>query len=595
MTTRLRAGVALVAAMVIGLVLAGCGSDDDPARDLDAFTFESLEVDYTLTRAEDGTSRMRVVEEFVAVFPDTDQNRGMRRLLPEEYNDQPLNPSLVSVTDETGAELPVETDSDDGTLGILTRGEEYLHGRHTFVFTYDLENVVWRFPDTGEEFNWDVNGSDWPQPFGRVTARLHLDSEIAGTLTDDASCYAGGEGSTDFCSYLVVEGDDTVIATANEVAPYETLTFAVGFEDGTFELFDSSYLASPFGWAQAAAALLLVGALGWAVRNRRRYLLHSPGRATIIAEYAPPSDVDALESAVLLHRNAKAIPAEVLEQAIVGSIRIVEGEKPRWGTAKLQAELVDPSLADGDGRMLLAGLFPAQQPGDVFEFGSSDTRLSSTAQQILKAAAADLQERGMYRDVPRGARAWPLLLGELVALLVIVLGVFALAGSVDAAIPVTLMVVAFIAMFVFLLLLIQTPLSERGSDVRDHLAGLKQFIEWAEEDRIRALQSPTGAERVSVDTDDPRSMLRLYEGLLPYAVVFGQEKEWSRHLAVLYAAAGVSVPVWYAGSGSFDASTFAAGIGTLSASASSSSSTSGGSAGGGSAGGGGGGGGGGGA
>lgn len=595
MTTRLRAGVALVAAMVIGLVLAGCGSEGASSDDLDAFTFESLEVDYTLTRAEDGTARMRVVEEFVAVFPDVDQNRGMRRLLPEKYNDQPVNPSLVSVTDETGAELPVETDSDDGTFGILTRGEEYLHGRHTFVFTYDLENVVWRFPDTGEEFNWDVNGSDWAQPFGRVIARLHLDAELAAARTDDATCYAGAEGATDFCTDLAVEGEGTVVAVANEVAPYETLTLAVGFEDGTFELFDSSFLASPFGWAQAGASLLLVGALGWAVRNRRRYLQHAAGRPTIIAEYAPPAEVDALEAAVLLHKNAKAIPAEVLEQAVVGSIRIVEGEKPRWGTAKLQAELVDPSLADGDGRMLLAGLFPSQQPGEVFEFGSSDTRLSSTAQKILKAAAADLEKRGMYREVPRGARAWPLLAGVLSAAAVIVLGVFALVGSVHPAVPGILMAVAFIALFAFMLILLQVPLSERGAEVRDHLAGLRQFIEWTEEDRIRALQSPAGAERVRVDTGDPRSMLHLYERLLPYAVVFGQEKEWSRHLAVLYTATGVAVPVWYAGSGAFDASSFAAGIGTLSASASSSSSTSGGSAGGGSAGGGGGGGGGGGA
>ena len=31
-------------------------------------------------------------------------------------------------------------------------------------------------------------------------------------------------------------------------------------------------------------------------------------------------------------------------------------------------------------------------------------------------------------------------------------------------------------------------------------------------------------------------MLKLYEALLPYAVVFGQEKEWAEHLAVLYGA-----------------------------------------------------------
>jgi hypothetical protein len=83
--------------------------------------------------------------------------------------------------------------------------------------------------------------------------------------------------------------------------------------------------------------------------------------------------------------------------------------------------------------------------------------------------------------------------------------------------------------------------------------------------------------------------LKLYETLLPYAVVFGQEKKWAEELVVLYGAG--NSPGWYAGSSGFNAAAFSAGISNLSTSASSSSS-SGGSSGGGSAGGGGGGGGG---
>jgi uncharacterized membrane protein len=106
------------------------------------------------------------------------------------------------------------------------------------------------------------------------------------------------------------------------------------------------------------------------------------------------------------------------------------------------------------------------------------------------------------------------------------------------------------------------------------------------------LQSPRGAERVPIDVDDPRQMLKLYEKLLPFAVIFGQEKEWATQLVVLYAATGVAGPYWYVGTNGFDASSFSSQVGTLSAAAASSSSTSGGSGGGGGAGGGGGGGGG---
>lgn len=575
---------------------AAADADADADADIDDFVFESLAVDYTLTRDADATARMRVVETFVAVFPETDQNRGMRRVIPNSYNGQPLNPTLISVTDEHGAPRPAETDTDDGALGILTRGDDYLHGRNTFVFTYDLENVVWDFPDTGLEFYWDVNGTDWDQPFGRVSATVQLDPSLAGSLSGRQACYAGEDRQTDPCAELTVSADGaTTFAAADGLGPHETLSIAVGFADGTFETYDTSFLSSPFGWAQAAASVLLVGATGWAIRNRRRFLGHEPGRATIIAEYTPPDGVDALEAAVLLGQTSKAIPAEVLEQAVVGSIRIVEGAKPRWGRPKLQAELVEPSLADGDGRMLLDGLFPSGVPGDVYEFGSTDTRFSSAAQSILTAAGHDLKARGMYRAVPPGARGGPIIAWVLAVVAVIVFGIISLTTYVQPVVPIVLLVLAFASFFVVLIAMASVPLSRRGAEVRDHLAGLKTFIAWAEEDRIRALQSPRTAERQAVDTDDPRQMLRLYERLLPYAVVFGHEKEWARHLVALYAATGVAAPVWYAGTGSFDASSFAAGIGTLSASASSSSSTSGGSAGGGAAGGGGGGGGGGGA
>jgi len=567
------------------------------AADVDDFSFDSMTVDYTLSRAEDGSSRMTVVEQLVARFPDADQNRGIRRSIPDTYNGQPLHPALVSVTDENGVPRPSEVESDDGVFSIVSRADGYLHGVQTFVLTYTLENVTWDFPDTGLEFYWDVNGVDWAQPFGEVTARLHLAPELAAQLSGRMACYQGGQNATDPCASIVEEGDAggagvVVTALARDLGPHQTLTIAVGFADGALVPFDTSYLASPFGWLQAIAGLGVVGAGAVAVRARRRELSDAPGRPTIVAEYEPPAVVDALESSVLLGHVTKAIPAEVLEQAVAGSIRIVEGSRNWTGKAKLIAELVDPSRADGDGRMLLDALFPEGTPGEQFEFGSQDTRLSKAAQRILAAAEQELKNRGLRRVVPAGVRVLPIVLVVVTAVLVFLFGAIALEAGVSPAAPVVIIVLVGLLMTVVIVLVARKPLTPLGAETRDHLRGLKQFIEWAEADRIRMLQSPAGAERVRVDVDDPRQMLRLYETLLPYAVVFGQEKQWSTQLAVLYAATGVAGPYWYAGTGAFDASSFASGIGSLSAAAASSSSTSGGSGGGGSAGGGGGGGGG---
>lgn len=164
-----RRTLAVVAASLLAFVFSVLGVSSAVAADVDDFTFESLDVRYTLERDADGVSRMRVVEEFVALFPDTDQNRGMRRIVPDSYQGLPLRPSFESVVDADGEEWDVETEDVDDGVEVVARGDGYLHGAQTFVFTYTLDNVVSDFRDTGLELYWDVNGPDWAQSFGRVS------------------------------------------------------------------------------------------------------------------------------------------------------------------------------------------------------------------------------------------------------------------------------------------------------------------------------------------------------------------------------------------------------------------------------------------
>ena len=109
------------------------------------------------------------------------------------------------------------------------------------------------------------------------------------------------------------------------------------------------------------------------------------------------------------------------------------------------------------------------------------------------------------------------------------------------------------------------------------------------------LQSPEGAAKVGVvDGTDEKKLVTLYERVLPYAILFGQEKEWSKQLGRYYEQSG-SAPDWYSGTGAFNAALFASNMSNFSSSAASVSgfsSSSGGSSGGGFSGGGGGGGGG---
>ncbi|MEN2740574.1 DUF2207 domain-containing protein [Microbacterium sp. X-17] len=603
MTRTLRRFAALALAAGAALLLTACAvsvsgdsgtaTGGSVSTNVDDFTFASFDADYTLTRAEDDTSRLTVVETIVAVFPDYDQNHGIRRSIPDTYNGQPLEPRLVSVTDADGTPRPAETDTTDGQFVITSRADQYLHGAQTFVVTYTLENVTWHFPNTNDdEFYWDVNGTDWPQPFGAVTARLHVPADLAPALTGQHACYQGAQGATTTCEIAAgpqPDGGVAVSAKAADLGPHETMTIAVGFAPGTFATFDASPFRSVWGWLALAGALGAIAVLVWAIVLRVTRLRDAPGLRFIVPEYDPPAQVDALLAAVLLRRQTKAVPAEILEQAVAGSIRIVEDGRTWGGKPKLRAELVDPSRADTDGALLLTGLFgDAPIAGASFDFSRDATKLPATARQLQRWAARELRDRGLVRSVPGWVRGLPILAALAAGILVVACGIAALSAGVFVPFPMALMVLAVVVFFVVASIVPHRPLSPLGAEVRDRLHGLRVFIDWAEADRIRMLQSPQGAERRRVDAADPAQVLHLYEELLPYAVVFGQEKRWSEELAARYGE-GVS-PSWYVGAAVFDPSAFSSGIGSLSSSISASSS--GGAGGGGSAGGGGGGGGG---
>ena len=77
--------------------------------------------------------------------------------------------------------------------------------------------------------------------------------------------------------------------------------------------------------------------------------------------------------------------------------------------------------------------------------------------------------------------------------------------------------------------------TELGSEVLEHLQGLREYLTIAEADRLKVLQSPQGAQRTRIDPNDPVAVVKLYEKLLPWAIVWGVESDWSRVLGEHYA------------------------------------------------------------
>ena len=467
------------------------------------------------------------------------------------------------------------------------------------------------------EFYWDVNGTGWAQPFGRVRAELRLDDELAALFTGDAACYRGCSGSNTPCESLQVEPGQApaLTAEASQLGPYENLTLAAAFPPGTFEPRDErSSHRRPRSRVPSACSSRWLPRSPRLVLRFTRWRNH-PGRGIIVAQYEPQEGVSVLEAADLVNAAGRGITATILQEAVEGSVRIVETARRKYAVEFQQPD----DGSDADARSVISALFGgAPTRGQRRDLKSRDSALGTKLVSLRTKVHSRMARTGFRHKPDLGRRVLIALGGIAAGALAVTFSIIAIDQQMGGGLPWLVLFGGSAAGLVALLSVSGVrPLTERGREARDHLEGLREYIRLAEADRLRVLQSPSGALRVErpalgapVITDaagaaapavtvplDAATVLHLNERLLPYAVLFGQEREWSEELAALYAARGEE-PSWYSGRSGFNAVAFSAGVDSFTTassaswSGSSSSSSSGGSGGGGSSGGGGGGGGG---
>ncbi len=556
------------------------------------FTFTSFDGQYSLDRDSAGRSVLSVVETLVAVFPQTDQNHGIRRQLVDTYDGHPTSLSVTSVTDENGAPRGFTAQRNGDFLDVTIRSDSFVHGSQTYVIRYTQHNVTRYFADTNaDEFYWDTNGTGWAQPFGAVTATVRLAPSLDSRLTGRVDAASGAQGANGPAT--VVRTDAGYTFTALELAAGENLTFAIGFAPHTFTLRDSGFLAAPWPPLALLGALGAIAAAVGAVVLRATGLRDAPGRGIIIPEYLPPVGVPLLLSSIVAGTTAKANPAQILDLAVSGRLRVLEIAGSGFSRKRRYAlEYITDDGTDADEAAFLHAIFGFElTPGERRTLKSPDQRAVKRITALMKRVRTDATAAGYRRKLPVGRMFWTAAAAVTGSAMSVVFGALSIADAVGGIVPGLCIALGILGVVAAAIALSHVPLEPRGAELREYLKGLEMYISLAEQDRLRYLQSPQGAERVAVKTDDKAQLLKLNERLLPYAVLFGNEKTWAQELGRYYEELGRQ-PSWYAGTGAFNAALFANSIGSVSVSASSAYSASGGGSGGGAVSGGGGGGGG---
>ncbi|MFK4728939.1 DUF2207 domain-containing protein [Agromyces mediolanus] len=321
----------------------------------------------------------------------------------------------------------------------------------------------------------------------------------------------------------------------------------------------------------ALVPAIVILAFGIAVRLVSRQPAVSP-----VVQYLPDRSSTVLRDALLADADRRAVPAALIELAVRRKIRLVAdasaGDRAPIGVVLVEGARFTPE----EYAVLEALVGPDHVPGRLRRFSADRRALGLRIKALLRFTEDSLAREGL---VATRRISWPgttlTVLAYLGMLSEAVLIVFALVASDWLALGVTLVATA-----ATILTVIITPASWRkylppARPKREHLDGLRRYLVVAEGDRLRALQSPRGAQLVPESADatagpvhdgdapgdaapggaasagaasagsppaepagDAIARFHLHERLLPYAVVFGVEREWATKLKL--EAAGIA-------------------------------------------------------
>lgn len=578
--------------LVLGGVIVAATAPSLPARaGVNDFTISDYKIEYHLSKDAEGRSVLKTTERITAEFPNFDQNHGIERAIPKSYDKHPTSLSIDAVTNGSSEVLNYTTYDSNGNLVVrIGDADRYVQGRQVYRITYTQRDVTRYFADVNaDEFYWDTNGVEWRVPIQSLSIKLVLDDKLVSALNGSRACYQGINESNAMCA--ITQSGNEFEASASNLGPGQNLTMAFGFAPQTFAPYQQSPFEIFFKYALIVWFVLIglsVGLIIWLTVRWSRLSSRKKEIGTIIPEYIPPSDASVTTSASLLSTPRSIFAAQLLDFAVRHYIKIYETNKKilLWNNKDYEIEVTkDVSSLTAEEQEILNDIFGGSAAvGSRLALSSlkgNNSVYMSTLDNDKKLKTLIRGAYGLREKNPEQLRWF-----KRAGITLLVLAILSFNPGLLVA-----SIVAFVAGATL------WPLTDKGLALSRYLEGLKMYIGVAETERLKMLQSPEGAEKVGgVDPNNKKQLVKLYERVLPYATLFGQEKEWGKQLGDLYESTGKN-PGWYSSTNHalFNAAALNAALGSFSAAASysaASSSSSGGSSGGGSSGGGGGGGGG---
>lgn len=481
------------------------------------------------------------ITETIAYDFGSNSKHGVFRDIPlssiQDGKEHKIKIKNVSVVDENNKPYNFEQLKIDGDKMRIKigDGDKLVTGAKTYKINYLVKGAV-LFLDDRDEIYWNATGNEWAVPIMNSFSTIVLPTPLP-EADIRFDCYTGKSGVAGKCEFKELQKNKIGLVGAvkfsqSGLSAQSGLTVAVGLPVGTVD--KPAWYARFFDFIVGNLALFLpffVLAICYSIWKKKGR--DPKGAGTIITQFDAPDKLTPLEVGILAdyQANDRELAGELIYLATRGYIKIKQIPEFDYELERIKKN--DERLVDFQ-KILLDKLF-----------GSDDKKIISKLKykfgeawgEAMDKCNQGLVEKKHFPENPLKLRNIFYAIGGILSFILFVVLIFGNVKFNVGAIEIISAIVSVAIIFIFGH--IMPTRTESGQRAKEHIEGLKIYLNVAEKDRLNFHNAP-------------EKKPEHFEALLPFAIVLGVEKKWAGQFDDIV----MSQRDWYAGSrtGAFSAS-----------------------------------------
>ncbi|MBK6564911.1 MAG: DUF2207 domain-containing protein [Saprospiraceae bacterium] len=470
------------------------------------------------TNVEVKASGILEITETIEVFFN-EQRRGIFRKIPYRYMMKGEEYAL-KIYDIEVENYHFQSDKSGNDVVIkIGHKDIFIEGKQTYIIKYKVKGAF-LFEDNFTEFQWNVTGTNWPVAIESAGFGVYFDGNLNLTK-DDYFVNAGRAGTSDafatakFLQNKIIGNAEKVLEPGEGMTLYVKLPKDYIVRPGALEIWMQKY-----GWL-SLASLLFISLTGFFYRLWTKYGKDYPIIRAV--QYIPPKDLTPSEAGVIIDERADNVDVLAL--------------LPYWAhNGYILIKMMDKSRGKSDHQLIKVKDLPKEAPtyehiifDQLFSTGNEVliSSLENEFYETMTSAKTSLKQSLQSKDIyyPISIR-YQLMTGVVSAILIAV-GILLSFVFGILSVGIALGLAGGVG-FIFTNYMVKK--NHNGVRLYQETLGFKMFVKAAEKDKIERMLK-----------DDPM----YFEKTLPYAMVFGYAKPWSKKFEGLL----LEPPSWYVGPG----------------------------------------------